>query len=134
MSTISFEQMAQLLSDVFGQIHPTPPPAWGDQAGFQGDPGAPAVIPQGPQRDTSGDPGAEIPASPGMRGAPLPGHEGDQFQPRNYAYGHMVNTITPEQAAAFRTLMFVQGHTGDTVGRGQVVPIPEATDHKMRAE
>lgn len=32
--------------------------------------------------------------------------------------------LTPEQAAAFRTLMFIQGHTGDTVGRGQVIPLP----------
>lgn len=129
--TVSFEQMAQLLTDVFGRVRANPP-GWQDQPGFQGDPGSRAAITTPPPPD--GDPGAEIPASPGMKGAPLPGQEGDQFQPRNYAYGHMVNTLTPEQAAAFRTLMFVQGHTGDTVGRGQVIPIPEATDHKMRAE
>lgn len=35
-------------------------------------------------------------------------------------YGHH-STLTPEQAAAFQMMMLIQGHTGETVGRGQVV-------------
>lgn len=31
------------------------------------------------------------------------------------------SVLTPQQAAAFNTLMLIQGHNGDTVGRGRVV-------------
>lgn len=42
--------------------------------------------------------------------------------------GHTYRSVlSPDQAQAFHTLMFVQGHSGDTVGRGQVVDYKPGT-------
>lgn len=60
----------------------------------------------GPPKDT----GATPPAAPAI----TPG--GGKGQ-------NAGGVLTPDQAAAFNMLMLVQDHHGDTVGRGQVIPV-----------
>lgn len=54
---------------------------------------------------------------------PLPGSPSAPATEHPTSYGHP-STLTPEQAAAFQMMMLIQGHTGDTVGRGRVIPAP----------
>lgn len=134
-----------------GKVQTQNPPGWQDQiqdGSGDGTPNSndamPGVAPQGPLKDyqdTGVAPAIPMPdqgeVGSGLSSGPA-STPGDTHQPgtrwwwgdgpgvpvKMADYTPHTPILSADQAARFAWAMLLDGHTGDTVGRGQIIPVP----------